>query len=133
VADVRRERQFRPDAELALCEDPARVARDVLFDARLVAQERCDLWNPAASRLPFLLLADLEQVRALSSVPGIREVDQYDCVPAASMTLGHLLAGLTVERFVLLANYRTDDPMAEVKRRKDRKRALRLEAAAAEP
>ena len=31
---------------------------------------------------------------------------------------------------MLLANYPTDDPVAEIKRRQDRKRALRREAAA---
>jgi hypothetical protein len=45
------------------------------------------------------------------------------------MTLGQILGGLEVEPFVLLANYRTDDPVAEIKRRQDRKRALRREAA----
>jgi hypothetical protein len=48
------------------------------------------------------------------------------------MTLGQVLSGLDVESFVLLANYRTDDPVAEVKRRRDRKHALR-EAVAAVP
>jgi 4-amino-4-deoxy-L-arabinose transferase-like glycosyltransferase len=132
VADVRRERAWRPDAVLATCGDPARVTRDLLFDARVVAQERCDVWNPASSRRPFLLLVGPEQSRSLESVPGIREVAVYRCLPAAAMSLGPILAGLQEESFVLLANYRTDDPVAEVKRRQDRKRALRREAAAYE-
>jgi 4-amino-4-deoxy-L-arabinose transferase-like glycosyltransferase len=130
VSDVRRERHWRPDATLAACGDPARVARDLLFDARLVAQERCDVWDPASSRLPFLLLVGPEQRRSLEAVPGIREVAVYRCVPAAAMTLGRILSGLDVEPMVLLANYPTDDPVAETKRRQDRKRALRREAAA---
>jgi 4-amino-4-deoxy-L-arabinose transferase-like glycosyltransferase len=125
VADVVRERAWRPDALLVLCGDPARVTRDLLFQTRLVAQERCDVWNPASSRLPFLLLVSPEQQRSLDQVPGIREVAVYRCVPAAAMTLGQILAGLETEPFVLLANYRTDDPVAETKRRQDRKRALR--------
>jgi hypothetical protein len=128
VADVVRERAWRPDATVAVCGDPARVARDLLFQARLVAQERCDVWGPASSRLPFLLLVSPEQRRSLESVPGIREVGVYHCVPAAAMTLGQILGGLEVEPFVLLANYRTDDPVAEIKRRQDRKRALRRAA-----
>ena len=96
----------------------------------MVAQERCDVWSPAASRLPFLLLVSPEQGRALDAVPGIREVARYRCVPAAALTLGQVIAGLEVEPFVLLANYHTDDPVAEIKRRRDRKRALRLEEAA---
>jgi 4-amino-4-deoxy-L-arabinose transferase-like glycosyltransferase len=130
VTDVQRERAWRPDAELAACGDPARVGRDLLFEARLVAQERCDVWNPASSRRPFLLLVGTEQRRSLESVPDIREVAVYRCLPAAAMTLGQILAGLKTEPMVLLANYHTDDPRAETKRVKDRKRALRREAAA---
>jgi 4-amino-4-deoxy-L-arabinose transferase-like glycosyltransferase len=129
VIDVRRERAWRPDAELAACGDPARVARDLLFETRLVAQDRCDVWNPASSRLPFLLLVGTEERRSLESVPGIREVAVYHCVPVAAMTLGQILSGLETERMVLLANYHTDDPVAETKRVKDRKRALRRQVA----
>lgn len=132
VVDVVRERAWRPDAAVAVCGDPARVARDLLFEARVVAQERCDVWNPASSRRPFLLLVSPEERRSLDAVPGIREVAVYHCVPAAAMTLGQIVVGLAVEPFVLLANYATDDPVAEVKRRQDRKRALRRAAAAYE-
>jgi 4-amino-4-deoxy-L-arabinose transferase-like glycosyltransferase len=130
VADVQRERVWRPDAELAACGDPARVARDVLFEARLTAQDRCDVWAPASSRLPFLLLVGPEQRRSLDMVPGIREVAVYRCVPAAAVTLGQILDGLETETIVLLANYPTGDPVAETKRVKDRTRALRREVAA---
>jgi 4-amino-4-deoxy-L-arabinose transferase-like glycosyltransferase len=131
VADVRRERAFRPDAEIVVCGDPARVARDLLFEARVVAQERCDVWNPASSHRPFLLLVSPEHRRSLEVVPGIRDVDSYRCVPAAALSLRAFKDDAVLEdRFVLLANYRTDDPVAEIKRRQDRKRALRQEAAA---
>ena len=130
VADVRRERTWRPDAELAACGDPSRVARDLLFEARLTAQDRCDVWAPASSRLPFLLLVGPEQRRSLDLVPGIREIAVYHCLPAGAMSLGQILGGLETEPIILLANYHTDDPVAETKRVKDRKRALRREAAA---
>ena len=130
VADVRRERTWRPDAELAACGDPSRVARDLLFETRLTAQDRCDVWAPASSRLPFLLLVGPEQRRSLDLVPGIREIAVYHCVPAGAMSLGQILGGLETEPIILLANYHTDDPVAETKRVKDRKRALRREAAA---
>ena len=130
VADVRRVRTWRPDAELAACGDPSRVARDLLFEARLTAQDRCDVWAPASSRLPFLLLVGPEQRRSLDLVPGIREIAVYHCVPAGAMSLGQILGGLETEPIILLANYHTDDPVAETKRVKDRKRALRREAAA---
>ena len=129
VTDVRRERAWRPDAELAACGDPSRAARDLLFETRLVAQDRCDVWNPASSRLPFLLLVGTEERRSLESVPGIREVAVYPCLPAAAMSLGQILSGLEPEPVVLLANYHTDDPVAETKRVKDRKRALRRQVA----
>ncbi|HUG53874.1 MAG TPA: glycosyltransferase family 39 protein [Vicinamibacteria bacterium] len=131
VEDVRRERAWRPDAALVVCGDPARTARDLLFEVRVVAQERCDVWNPASSRRPFLLLVAPEQWQALQTVPGIREVATYRSVPAAALTLGDMIAGIREEPFVLVANYPTDDPVAETKRRRDRKRALRREAAAA--
>jgi len=51
-------------------------------------------------------------------------------VPAGGMSLGQILGGLETEPIILLANYHTDDPVAETKRVKDRKRALRREAAA---
>jgi 4-amino-4-deoxy-L-arabinose transferase-like glycosyltransferase len=130
VNDVRRERSFRPDAEVVACGDPARVARDLLFEARVIVQERCDVWDPASSRRPFLLLVGPEQRRSLEAVPGIRDVDSYRCVPAAALSLRAIREGLREEHFVLLANYATDDPVAEIKRRQDRKRALRQEAAA---
>ena len=130
VADVRRERIFRPDAEVAACGDPARVVRDLLFDARVVAQDRCDVWNPAASQRPFLLLVGPEERRSLEAVAGIREVAVYRTLPASALSLGSILAGLREEPFVLMANFQTDDPVAEIKRRQDRKRALRQEAAA---
>ena len=62
-------------------------------------------------------------------MPGIREVAVYRCLPAAALTLGRILSGLEPEPVVLLANYPTDDPVAETKRVKDRKRALRRQAA----
>ena len=133
VADVRRERAFRPDAELAACGDPARVARDLLFEARVVAQDRCDVWNPASSHRPYLLLVGPEQRQSLEAVPGIREVAVYRTLPASALSLGSIVAGLREEPFVLMANYRTDDPVAEIKRRQDRKRALRREAGAVRP
>jgi len=129
VADVQRERAWRSDAELVACGDPARVSRDLLFEARLTAQDRCDVWSPASSRLPFLLLVGTEQRQSLDLVPGIREIAVYHCVPAAAMTLGQILGGLATEPMVLLANYHTEDPVAETKRVKDRKRALRRAAA----
>ena len=48
--DVARELSFRTDARVAICGDPSRARRDVLFHARAAAVETCDLWSLAASR-----------------------------------------------------------------------------------
>ena len=126
LTDVRRERHYRPDAALAYCADLARLQRDLLFHARLSGQQRCDLWAPAASRHPFLLILQPSEVPSLATLPSLREVARYRYVPATALTLSGLLEGPAPQTVVLAANYATDDPQAETKRKQDRKRALRL-------
>jgi 4-amino-4-deoxy-L-arabinose transferase-like glycosyltransferase len=125
LADVQRERHYRPDASLAYCSDRARLQRDVLFHARLAGQNRCDLLAPAASHLPFLLLLEPRELPSLAAVPTLREIERYRYVPATALTLRGLLEGPTPEMVVLAANFATDDPRAEIKRKQARKRALR--------
>jgi len=125
AADVARERRYRPEATLVLCSDPARVQRDVLFLTRHGAHDRCDLWAHAASPLPFLLLLHAEEHRALVEAPGLREVARYTAVPATALTFAGLRAPMPVVPLALMANYSTSDPVAEIKRRRDRKHALR--------
>jgi 4-amino-4-deoxy-L-arabinose transferase-like glycosyltransferase len=124
VADVVRERTYRSDAVLAFCRDAARAHRDVLFDARHPAEERCDLWALATSDLPRLLLLTPDERASLAAVPALRDVAEYDALPATALTLRGLVAGVSPERVILAANYATNDPVAEWKRKKDRKRAL---------
>ena len=123
--DVARERIYRPEAGLALCSDPARVQRDLLFAARVVAQERCDLWSLAASSHPFLLLLGPAEYLSLSRLPQVRPIAAYRALPATALTLSGLVAGLDPDPLFLVANFETEDPVAEVKRKKDRKRALK--------
>lgn len=123
VADVMRERSFRNDARLVFCEDPTRVARDVLFDARVPSLERCDLWAPAASSFPFLLLVREDQRETLRTAT--RFVGEYSYIPASVTSLRTLLTEVRAETLVLLANYSTSDPEAELRVRKDRKRRVR--------
>ena len=125
TADVVRERRFRPEAAVVLCSDPARVQRDLLFEARIVVEERCDLWALAASSHPFLLVLGPEEALSLARVPQVREVATYRALPATALTFGGLVAGVEPQPLALAANFDTDDPVAEVKRKKDRKRALR--------
>jgi 4-amino-4-deoxy-L-arabinose transferase-like glycosyltransferase len=125
TADVVRERRYRPDAAVVLCSDPVRVQRDLLFDGRIVVEERCDLWGMAASSHPFLLVLGPEEAQALSLLPQVREVATYRGLPATALTFGGVVAGVEPQWLALVANFATDDPVAEVKRKKDRKRALR--------
>lgn len=122
--DVIRELHYRPDARLALCTDPARVQRDILFQARLAAQEHCDLWNPASSRMPFLLLVRQQERESLETIPGVRIVGEYRYVPATALTLAGLWRRYDADELVLMANFRTDDPEALARAKRERKRAM---------
>jgi hypothetical protein len=121
--DVLRERHYRPDAAVVMCSDPARVQRDLLFAARIVVAERCDLWALASSPQPFLFLLGPDETHSL--LPQLRPVAGYRALPATALTLSGVLAGVQPQAVALVANFETDDPVAEIKRKKDRKRLLR--------
>jgi 4-amino-4-deoxy-L-arabinose transferase-like glycosyltransferase len=125
VANVVRERQYRPDAQVVACTDPSRAERDLLFYARIVVANRCDLWSLAPSKAPFLLLLAPSERASLASVPGLREISTHRYLPATALTLDGLLETRPPGVMTLAANYRTDDPVAENKRRQDRKHELR--------
>mgnify|MGYP001317805989 CR=1 FL=1 len=74
LEDVARERAYRPTAAVALCKDPARVQRDLLFHNRLNVWERCALWEPASSKHPYMLLLRSDERASLSALPGMRTV-----------------------------------------------------------
>jgi hypothetical protein len=122
VADVMRERSQRKDVQLVYCEDPTRVARDLLFEARMASVERCDLWAPTASQLPFLVLLREDQRETLRGAT--RFVGEYRYLPATVSTARTLLDEVRAETLVLLANYTTADPEAELRARRDRKRRV---------
>jgi 4-amino-4-deoxy-L-arabinose transferase-like glycosyltransferase len=125
VADVARERRFRPDVQVVACSDPSRAERDLLFHARVAMITRCDLWSLAPSRSPFLFLLSPAELASLASVPGFREISTHRYLPATVLTLDGLLHPRAPGTVTLAANYRTDDPVAETKRKKDRKREMR--------
>ncbi len=127
VADVSREQLWRPDATVALCLDPSRAQRDILFHARVTVDERCDLWALAASKSPFLLLVRPEERASFRVIPGFREVARYRFLPATALTLGGLLEPPPPGELVLGANYATADPEAERKGRRIYKKMLYLE------
>ena len=105
VEEVLRVRQHQPDAELIFCEDQARLQRDLLFHARVVAQQRCDLKAAAASSPPLLLLLQPDERATLI---GLHELGEYRYLPASTLTLRGFLAGLQPSTVILMANGQTD-------------------------
>lgn len=130
VEDVARELRFRRDATVVACGDPARVQRDLLFQVRIVLQERCDLWGLASSERPFLLLLGPSERRSLLGSEGVREIARYPFLPATALSLEGVVTREQPSEMTLAANFATDDPVAESKRKRDRKRALREDGAA---
>jgi 4-amino-4-deoxy-L-arabinose transferase-like glycosyltransferase len=126
VANVVRERQFRPTAQVVACADPSRAERDLLFYARVVVATRCDLWNLAPAKAPFLFLLAPGERASLAAVPTFREISAHRYLPATALTFAGLLEPRLPGVITLAANYGTDDPVAETKRKQDRKREMRL-------
>jgi len=127
AADVARERLYVPRAQLAFCEDPARVRRDVLFAARHAGVEQCDLWSLAASHEPYLFLVSPAQAASFRVLAKYRHVGSYRYLPARTLTLDGLLDGASTGEVQLVANYATPDPVAERKRRKEYRRRIQQE------
>ncbi len=119
AADVARERRYQPRAQLAFCSDPSRARRDVLFLARHTAVQSCDLWSYAASREPFLLLVTAAQNASFQGTPGYRHVASYRYLPADTLSLVGLYSRAKPGEMVLFANYKTSDPEAERKRKRE--------------
>jgi 4-amino-4-deoxy-L-arabinose transferase-like glycosyltransferase len=131
VADVLRERAYEPRAQLALCRDPVRVQRDLLFATRSAPEERCDLDVLLASERPLLLLLDQDEL-GLARRPGLRPVASYRYLPARLFTLRGLLEGATPRAAALYASYASRDPIAVRQARRERRRAIRARREAVE-
>jgi 4-amino-4-deoxy-L-arabinose transferase-like glycosyltransferase len=131
AADVAREMSYRKDARLAVCGDPSRARRDVLFHARATAEETSDVWALAASPLPFLLVVTPPQAASLETLPEWRTIGRYPCLPASALTLGGLLSGPRAGEVVLGANFATDDPVADRRKRREYRKAIQRERAEA--
>jgi hypothetical protein len=98
------------------------VQRDLLFHSRLAVLERCDLWSPASSDRPFLLVLQRNERDSLRSLPGFRMVSGHDFLPAAMINVGQLLSPPGPEPLFLAANYPSRDPevLAGQRRRTER-------------
>jgi 4-amino-4-deoxy-L-arabinose transferase-like glycosyltransferase len=136
LEDVARERVYRPDLRVVVCEDPTRVQRDLLFHARVAVAERCDLWNPASSQMPFLLLLSGEEHASLdAALKRLRLVNRYAYLPARVLSLKGLLRIAQPEPLYLAANFPTTDPVGRERwrrerrgEREERERQLRLQS-----
>jgi 4-amino-4-deoxy-L-arabinose transferase-like glycosyltransferase len=117
--DVARELRYRPNLRLAVCSDPSRARRDVLFHARLAAEERCDPWALVASRAPYLLLVGSNENRSFRATRAYRHVATYRYLPARVFTLEGLLSLSPPAEIHLGANFATADPVADRKRRRE--------------
>jgi hypothetical protein len=132
LRDVAREVRFEPEARLAFCDDPVRVQRDVLFELRLPAEERCDLWAAASADAPYLLLLD-ESEWNVGRADGMRHVRTYRYLPATVLSARSLLQGVAPGRLALFANFETSDPVAVLKaKRRWRRHVQELERQADE-
>ena len=111
LADVAREQRYEPGLRVAYCNDPVRVQRDVLFELRLAADERCDLWAAVAAKAPYLLVLD-ESEWSLGHAAGMRHVGTYAYLPASVLTARSLFRGVEPGRLALFANFESTDPVA---------------------
>ena len=130
VADVAREYRGQPRARLGICNDPARVHRDVIFSTRIDTVDMCEMWAITATRRPFMILIGERAWHSLWRIRWLRLAGEYDYLPMSALSLEALLAPPRPERLYLVANFR---PMDEVGRqrwvewRRQRRRALRAE------
>jgi 4-amino-4-deoxy-L-arabinose transferase-like glycosyltransferase len=112
VNDVTRERIYRRDATLVVCDDPSRVYRDLIFATRVPTWEFCELRGPASSRLPYLLLVSEKDWQSLKNIPRLRVVGRYSYLPADVVSVDLVRRRAASEELVLVANYETRDPTA---------------------
>lgn len=126
VADVARERAGRADVELALCDDPTRVQRELLFELRLVAIEDCEPWARVASLRPSLVLATEGVARSLEQAPRVRRVAGYRYLPSTALSLEGLLRPPAEDGLALLANYAPREPAARERWKQERRHKERV-------
>ena len=124
VADVARERTYRPDLRMAFCSDPTRVRRDVLLELRIAAVSECDLWSLAGSREPYLLLATPAQNASFRVDRRYRHIATYRYLPADTLTLSGLFGVAEPGEIMLGANFPTKDPVAKAKRKREYRQML---------
>jgi hypothetical protein len=128
LGDVREELRYRPEAALVFCDDPARVQRAVLFEARRGSQERCDLWAAAADDSPALFLLDADEQQSVGQT--LRGISAHRYLPAETLTLRGLLAPPRPAWLYLGANFSTESPVALRKEAREYRKAVLARRAA---
>jgi 4-amino-4-deoxy-L-arabinose transferase-like glycosyltransferase len=121
LAALSDELRYRPEAGLVLCDDPARVQRAVLFEARRAGQERCDLWAAAAAA-PALFLLDVDEQQSIGQT--LRAISAHRYLPADTLTLRGLLSPAQPDWLYLAANFATDSPTALRKEAREHKQGV---------
>lgn len=104
VERVQAELKRRPAATVVSCRDPARVQRDLLFRARIVVAERCDLWQLASDHEPVVFLLREDEYASLRRMPSLRLAAVHEYVPFASLGLD-MMGSLQPERLLVAANF----------------------------
>ncbi|HET7294818.1 MAG TPA: glycosyltransferase family 39 protein [Vicinamibacteria bacterium] len=102
VRDVSQALKRRPTARVIVCEDPTRVQRDILFEARKAVEERCDLWAVVSERRPVILLVRDGEASSLRRAR-LRVRGRYRYLPATALGL-EAAGGVKSGRLVLLTN-----------------------------
>jgi 4-amino-4-deoxy-L-arabinose transferase-like glycosyltransferase len=126
LAEVREELAYRPDAELVVCSDPARVQRAVLFEARRAGEERCDLWA-AAGAAPALFILDAEAQQSVGQT--LRPISRHRYLPANTLTWHGLVSPAAPGWLYLAANFHAESPIALRREAQAWKRAVRARRA----
>lgn len=103
VRDVAQLLSERPGARVVLCQDPTRVQRDILFETRTAAEERCDLWAAASGREPVLLLVRADEWSGMRRSMRLRIRFKYRYLPANVLGLD-LLESAVPGRLFLVTN-----------------------------
>ncbi len=100
IEDIRREQRSRPDLSVVMCKDVVNLQRDLQWETRAAAEERCDLDAVARGPGPVLMV-----LRPEDRVAGLRLVSERAYLPYNVVKLSRLLEGPAPARLRLVANY----------------------------
>ena len=120
VEDVARELRFRDDATVVAAAIPRACSATCCSRSASCCRSAATCGRSASSRRPFLLLLGPNERRSLLGVEGVREIDRYPFLPATALSLEGVVTREQPSEMTLAANFGTEDPVAEARRRRDR-------------